>query len=508
MSDARANARALDALSWTAIAVGAVLRIAQYLSNRSLWADESYLALNILERSFGQLVEPLAHNQAAPYGFLFLEKLAVVAFGQSEYALRLVPLVAGLASLALFWRIAKRVLRPEIVPAAVALFAVSDQLVYYASEVKQYSTDVAVTLAIVLGTLVLVERGLTWRRVAVAAVAGAVAVWFAHPAIFVLAAGGLTLLASGINRDEQDTRDERDYLNILSKLGVMGGAWVASFGAFYWVSLGDMAENAKRQRFWREAFMPMPPFTAEWAAWTKATFLETFANPGGFDPVWVAVALVAAGCVWAVVRDWRRAALLVGPIALCLAASALKKYPFSSRLLLFAVPLLILLAFEGVELISERAGRRVGPALAGVAAAALLAFPLASAARHLFDPRTREEIKPVLAWVRDQRQPGDVVYLYYGAQYPMRYYAARYGFGEGDYAAGKISRRNPDRYLRDLDALDGNPRVWVVFSHTTQKRGLDEKQFFLDHLDSLGARLAETHADGASAYLYDLSERR
>jgi hypothetical protein len=491
MSEPRA-ARAAGAAAWAAVAVGAVLRVAQYLSGRSLWADESFLALNILNRSFVALAEPLEHNQAAPYGFLALTKLAVTLFGQSEYALRLVPLAAGLASLVLVLLVARRVLRPWLVPVAVASFAVCDQLIYYASEVKQYSTDVAVTLAIVLLALHLLERPLTVRVAALAALAGAAAVWLAHPAIFVLAACGLALV-----RRPARPRD-------LLPLAGIGAAWLASFGLFYFLSLEGMAENRKRQRFWGDAFMPMPPWTAEWAGWMKATTLQLFANPGGFDPIWLAIALFAVGCVYAAWRDWRRAAILLGPILLCLAASALRKYPFSSRLLLFVVPLLILLAVKGIEALAERTGR-AGPVLAAAAAVGLLLLPAVSAARHLIHPRTREEIKPVLAWVRDNRQPGDVVYLYYGAQYPMQYYATRYGFAPGDYTSGKISRRNPERYLRDLDALAGNPRVWIVFSHPTTKRGLDEERYFLDHLDRLGTRVDELRVDGASGYLYDLT---
>lgn len=485
---------ASGALAWTVAAAGALLRLAQYASNRSLWADESYLALNILGRPFLGLVEPLAHNQAAPFGFLFLEKLATVVFGTGELALRLVPLLAGLASLALFFWVARRLLRPDLVPLALALFAVSDRLIYYASEVKQYSTDVAVALALLLAALAALEGPLTARRAALLAAAGSAAVWFSHPAIFVLAGAGVALAASAAAG--------RDWPR-LARLVAVGAAWVASFGAFYLVSLDEIAENAKRQRFWGDAFLPMPPVTAEAAAWLRATFLELFANPGGFSPAWLALLLFLAGCAWLLATDWRRGTALLAPIALCLAASGLRMYPFSSRLLLFLVPALILGTVKGVELLATRT-RAAGPLLGLALAAALLAGPAAAAARHLASPRVNEEIKPVLAHVRDRRQPGDVVYLYYGAQYPMRYYAPRFGFSEGDYVSGQISRRSPDRYLRDLDALGGNPRVWIVFSHATRKRGLDEEQFFLDHLDRMGRRLDEVRHPGASAYLYDL----
>jgi hypothetical protein len=92
----------ISRLIWFSVALGALLRLVQYLRNRSLWLDESSLALNILHRSYSGLLEPLDYHQGAPVGFLMLEKLAVRSLGAGEYALRLAPLVAGLVSLFLF----------------------------------------------------------------------------------------------------------------------------------------------------------------------------------------------------------------------------------------------------------------------------------------------------------------------------------------------------------------------------------------------------------------------
>jgi hypothetical protein len=47
--------------------LGLALRLRPYLANRSLWMDESFLALNIMERSFGQLTQPLDHLQGVPH---------------------------------------------------------------------------------------------------------------------------------------------------------------------------------------------------------------------------------------------------------------------------------------------------------------------------------------------------------------------------------------------------------------------------------------------------------
>ena len=92
-------------LLWGIVGFGITLRIVQYFHNRSLWLDEAMLGLNIINRSFAQLLMPLDYNQVcAPIGFLLTEKLFVELFGPSEYALRLFPFLCGLISLFLFVR--------------------------------------------------------------------------------------------------------------------------------------------------------------------------------------------------------------------------------------------------------------------------------------------------------------------------------------------------------------------------------------------------------------------
>src|SRR4026207_222690 len=82
---------------------GVSLRLRQYLSGRSMWADEAMLALNIVNRDFSGLLKTLAGNQGAPIGFLLVEKFFNVILGRHELVLRLFPLIAGLAALWLFY---------------------------------------------------------------------------------------------------------------------------------------------------------------------------------------------------------------------------------------------------------------------------------------------------------------------------------------------------------------------------------------------------------------------
>ena len=149
---------------WVSIAVllllaaGIVLRVVQLLANRSLWIDEAALALNVVHKSARELAGPLDHGQMAPIAFLWLEKATVSVFGAGEWSLRLVPFAAGLIALVLFARLARATLASAGTLVAAGLFALNHRLVYYSSEVKQYATDVAVSVALLCIAIVLRRR--------------------------------------------------------------------------------------------------------------------------------------------------------------------------------------------------------------------------------------------------------------------------------------------------------------------------------------------------------------
>ena len=81
--------------------IGGAVRIEQFGWRRSLWLDEALVTANIVGRDFAGLMHPLSGQQGAPVGWLWAERASVLVFGNNEYALRLVPLMAGLSSIVL-----------------------------------------------------------------------------------------------------------------------------------------------------------------------------------------------------------------------------------------------------------------------------------------------------------------------------------------------------------------------------------------------------------------------
>ena len=256
-------------LSYLIIAFGVAVRLVQYLSNRSLWADEAVLALNIVNRSYLELFQSLDYDQGAPIGFLMVEKLAVQILGNNEYALRLFPFICGVGSLFVFYELAKKWIPKSAIPIGLILFASLEYLVYYSAEVKQYSSDVAIALLLYLLLLPLVKAKLNFGQMIRFGLVGAIAIWFSHPSIFILASiGGSALL---INLWQKDLSKVKNLLLIYS-------AWVLSFVIFYFVSLRNLTGNETLTTSWGDGF----PNSIFDIVWMFDAFGKFFYKPLGF----------------------------------------------------------------------------------------------------------------------------------------------------------------------------------------------------------------------------------
>lgn len=491
LSQAANRPLTFNALSWVILSFGIVLRLLPYIHNRALWGDEIALARNIEERAYAGLLQPLSYDQSAPIGFLMLERLAVQAFGDNEYALRLVPLLAGALSLLLFFWLARRCLTPVGTLIALFFFAAADKLVYYSSEVKQYSTDVAIALLLLLAAVSVYSKKLSWRNVATFGVLGATAIWFSHPCVFVLAGIGTTLTLYNAYR--------KKWTNA-AFISIAGLMWAVSFVGTYLVTLRDAATSDYLLDFWgsSRAFMPLPVSSISDALWFVRTFVQTLKNPGGFSLPVVAAFVFLAGFVSVCVTKKKYLLLLLSPVPFALMASGLHKYPFIDRLVLFIVPSLLVFVAEGISRVLPRAP------LIGLALLVLLSFqPVVNAVHTAIKHDSREDIKPALGYLREHWQQGDVIYVYYAAKYQFRYYAERYGFSE----VASVKGRKADElgtFAAGVDALRGKRRVWALFLVDMESR-VKERATLLQELDNAGARLDSFELTGGSVFLYDLS---
>ncbi|MBI4524571.1 MAG: glycosyltransferase family 39 protein [Deltaproteobacteria bacterium] len=495
-----------------AVVIGVALRVFQYAASTSLWLDEIAVAQNVLDRSLWDLLTvPLSYDQTAPKGFLLAEKLAVTAFGPSDHALRLFPLLCALTGLVAFWRVAMRLLDERAAAVAVGLFAAAPPLVTYGAQVKQYSTDVAVTVLLLWLALALQQDGVARGRRLAAGGAGAIAVWFSQPAVLVITG----VAASWVLIEWRERRKDQGPLRGTAPIMAL---WMASatFAAAAGLASLTPATRAYLDRFWASAF-PAVPLRVDSTLIFAFDQLKALLGDGGpaglaYPAPALYLALAAVGFLVLLNRQPKGAVLLLAPIGVAVLAAAARQFPFSDRLILFLVPSCLVAIAAGIRWIAGRlspVGAGLGT-LVVLALAALAVYPVA-----VTTPVYRiEDIEPVLARLRTSLQrPGDAVYVYYGAGPAVRFYGSRYGLKENDYVVGGCHRGESRRYLDEIDRFRGRARVWVIVTHALDL--YRERDDIVRYLDTIG-RLREGFAvpsrsvgyqyPPAEAFLFDLSD--
>ena len=480
------------------IAAGLFLRTRQYIVARSLWLDEAMLALNIVNRSFVELTQPLDYNQGAPIGFLLLQKLIIQNLGNKDYILRLFPFIAGIAAIFIMHNVAKKYIGSRGSLIATGLFVISVPLIYYASEAKQYSSDVFASLLLLFLAHRCISADSTFKHFFVLGLVGALSIYMSHPALLVIMGIGFSLTVDMFFRKDRQR---------LLWVGIILLFWLINFITLYFISLRSLASNEALINYWSSIFMPIPPWSN--IEWFIKTFSTMLINPVGLGSNMAIIAILTVlGCSSLFIENWPSALLLTMPFFTTLLASGFEKYPFQDRLLLFIVPMVLLLLAEGLErlyLLVRKYNTSIAIGVCVIIGALIMYKPMETAFQNLKTPNMREHIKPVMSYLEHNRLNTDSIYVYYGAQYAFYYYAPMYDLEESDYVISISSRQKPKKYIQDIDKLLGKERVWVLFSHNCSWCLVDERAFILDRFDEIGTKTDEIESINASAHLYDLS---
>ncbi|MBI5093912.1 MAG: glycosyltransferase family 39 protein [Candidatus Hydrogenedentes bacterium] len=486
---------------WALIGLGLLFRVVQYAHYRTLWSDEAWYAASMVEMSPLALFGPLQYGGCvAPPGYLIGSKWLIGLLGMNEYIVRLPSLVGGLLVLFLFYPVAKKLLSPRGAVLALAFVAFCPHLIYYSTEVRQYSTDAAAVVVLLWLALHFESQPLSWGEAAVFALAAAIIPWFSMTSVFVLAA----IVVTHVLRS--DLPNKARWLAAHT-------VWMASFAALYVVSIAPISRSANMANMLSVytdagAFLPLLPRSASDVKWLRDAFLQVFDNPAGFSlPAAAGLAGFAflLGCVSLFLRRKPRFLLVILPFVFVLAASALHRYPFYKRTILFLVPLIFLVLGEGVAYLAVDSRKR-WPIGAILLFALLIVQPAYRAARVVAQPTTHHELNRLLDYAQTNWRPGDLLCVPHLESLSFRFCNWRYGFKEEEYTV--MAPPPTDKELRkalwtqELGALRDHARVWIpmVYDDPGVAKPL------LDVVDASGRRLDEFHAMGASIYLTDLSQ--
>jgi len=329
------------------VLLGVAARLVRYAQNAPLGSDEAYLAANLIDKGFLDLLGPLNYEQECPLLFLWGQLACTKLLGFCEYTLRLLPLVFGLASVFLFRHVAGRVLRGTAWALAVGAFAVAYPGIRYSAEAKPYEGDLLVALLLMGITIEWLRcPGRTTWLWALAAVTP-LAIGLSYPAVFV--AGGTSLTVAYVLW--------RRRLNGLWPLWFLYNlVLLESFLALFALSMANQSSGCLREMrlFWHDAFPPLGG-PGKLAAWFLSVHTGVFlAHPvgglhGGSTLTFLACVIATAALVRR--RQAALAMLLLSPLALHFMAAALERYPYGGhvRLSMYFAPACCLLAGVGAS---------------------------------------------------------------------------------------------------------------------------------------------------------------
>jgi 4-amino-4-deoxy-L-arabinose transferase-like glycosyltransferase len=335
--------------------LGIAVRLGRWLLCFPVWGDEAFICLNVLDRDYAALAGRLRFDQVAPVLFLWAERAARLLFGTSELALRLMPLLAGVAGLLLFARLAFRCLPPRAAAVAAGVLAVAYYPVRHSCEAKPYAFDL-------LASVLLLTLAVEWLRnprrrlpLVLLVLAVPLALAGSYPAAFTAGAVSLALLPEVRRQGGRAAWLYAGY-NLLMLATFTGLYALAGSGQF--ASMGG-----SHNTYWEEWFPPSNPLALlRWLVSVHAGNMLAYPIGGRDGGSTLTLLLVIVGAV-RLARSRRDAllALCLVPFGLTFVAAALGRYPYggSARVAQHLAPAVCLLCGAGVAALVGRRPRAV-----------------------------------------------------------------------------------------------------------------------------------------------------
>ena len=306
-------------------AVSIVFQTFLFVKNPSFWHDEAALALNITSRSFAGLLDGLDNLQVAPPGFLFLSKLMLVLFNPKtdywrDFCLRVIPFLSGILSIAAFYYLSTQVFRNRLqILISNLLFALNPCAILYASQYKQYSTELFVSV-ILLSILYNIINGSFKKYYYLILV---LAPFFSYSSIFILITGCILSFRKRVCIPVIAGLVFLYIINLRCVFNINYSGMNDFYSDFY--SFVSFLTPVRLLIRFSELFISY-----------KIKVLNLLCGAFG--------ALLVLTYVFAKRIQLREKLLFLGPIIAVILASSLHKYPVQARLILFLLPNFVIIA--------------------------------------------------------------------------------------------------------------------------------------------------------------------
>jgi hypothetical protein len=486
------------------LVLGITIPLAQFLYNRSLWLDEAMLALNIIHKGYFELLKPLDYAQVAPILFLGIEKLISTIIPNSEYGLRLFPLLCYWASLFFFYKTVKILFDNRFATIlALALFVSNVTLIFYSSEVKQYMCDVLAYTAIVY--FILKKYKKKQAKLYILGIAGTLAIFLSNVAPVILSVAGLYILY-------EQFYTKRQKSNIRGSI-VVFIIWLSVFAVYYYFFIFNHPVRDFMVRYWLNTygFLPLHSLSGfvEFLFVKTGVILKTFSTR---IPLLTIIVIFFITGIYSIVREKKigLAILACFPVIIHFLLSGLHLYPFNTRLVLYIIPGLMLICIAGFKYLITLFSPRLKPVIVKsfcfipvIFLFSFYEFPI----NFLGSFGVKENIK----YLKENVNDNEIIYVFWFGGPSWQYYQD-IGFADfkipviigkekfiGEKKHHLIIVNKPD-YLTELKKIHG--KCWLYFQHG--KWFLEDEKYIINYLNSVGHnKIKEYKATHSSIYLYD-----
>jgi hypothetical protein len=473
---------------WLLVLIGIGGRFLQFWRNDSLMLDECALCLNIGSRDLAGFTRTLGYDQAAPLGFLVLQKAAVASVGTNDVITRIVPFIFGILTIALVVLLSHRIFKesPSASLLAIGLVCLNRRVIEYGATAKQYSVECSITLMFMLALAECIgpdgdSSGSPSTRTLL--ILSPSLMWLSYGAVFVVGGTNVALVCRAVVLRRRESW----------KLAICYGASALfMLVPFYLLSMRPASANRTLAADWTVSYMPLwPPEAAvSWLYHNFAIVGEMLVHKRLELIVPLALIAVALHAVYS--RSWFWIAGLVS-ILLILGASALHYYPFSGRLLLFLVPVFSMILADAVKLVERRFQLAAALVTATLLIGALSAFSLDGILRHRPIDNVRKAHKEMMVAM----VPGDQLWVSYLATPCFLYYLKQYPLKRGVYV---------HLMQRDERPILPGGRNWLLVMRTPWEPG--EGETLLASTQGVGKEVLSFDVELTTARLFAIRNRK
>ncbi len=470
------------------------------MRGRNLWFDEA-IEFNVANRPIQEVILADREGTHDPPLFSLILNLWM-RIGRDDFYLRMLPVFASALAISITFVLGRLAFSPSVGWLGAVIVAVAPRAVYYGQEVNQYA------FVLVLSVLcpLLLERYIwhsTLGRLIPFIVMGASAILLHYELALYL----LALVIVGTIYLFQDIWQgkRRSFLYWIVGLCILG-----------WIGIGLLWLYALPQKArLPDTFAPVrfnSPVSVqnEIQAWLSQTAESVSFFFWGYEPTRLkgfTVALLIIGGVVGLLRSTSRRVviyLLVGLI-IGYVAGGFGFLVYAYRYLWYAFPLCALLVCAGIFFpYPERSNQYLMPIQLGIATilVSLLACHLPLVSGKPFTET--EQLGDVVRYVEKHRRPGDVVYVYYGANRAFRVYASQELVNTAMIEGWIRHLPLEEQKARMWATMGGAPRAWLLMSHVNGQEGYN----LLEKLDKSCQRLDSIEVTNAAGYLFNCASTR